>query len=77
MKGRQRLTLIAFERNRLPCVTRVRDHSPVPCSSSVNAAHAQALVGRHERVYEIIGKPLDLDVVVQAVKETLRARPTK
>jgi CheY-like chemotaxis protein len=44
--------------------------------TSVNAARAREVVGESEMVYEVVGKPLDLDVVVQAVKEASKARPT-
>ena len=44
--------------------------------TSVNAARAKEVVGESEMVYEIVGKPLDLDVVVQAVKEASKVRPT-
>ena len=45
--------------------------------TSTNAEHVRALAGRDERIYEIVGKPYDLGEIVQAVKETLRARPTR
>jgi DNA-binding NtrC family response regulator len=45
--------------------------------TSVNPRHVQSLVGRDERVYEVVGKPVDLDQIVQAVKEALHARPTR
>jgi hypothetical protein len=44
--------------------------------TSVNAARAAEVVGDSEMVYEIIGKPLDLDRVVAAVKEASKARLT-
>ena len=44
--------------------------------TSVNAARAMEVVGDSELVYEILGKPLDLDRVVTAVKEASKARPT-
>lgn len=44
--------------------------------TSVNAARAREVVGKSEMVYEIVGKPLDLDQVVTAVKEASKARPT-
>ena len=40
--------------------------------TSTNAAKVQTLAGRHQRVYEIVGKPLDLDEIVRAVKEAGR-----
>jgi DNA-binding response OmpR family regulator len=44
--------------------------------TSVNASRAKEVVGRSEMVYEVVGKPLDLDEVVTAVKEASKARPT-
>ena len=44
--------------------------------TSVNAERAAEVVGHSELVYEIIGKPLDLDRVVAAVKEASKAKPT-
>ena len=44
--------------------------------TSTNARFVQALA-RDERVYEVIGKPYDLDLIVRAVKEAFRARPTR
>ena len=44
--------------------------------TSTNAGYVQQLAGRDQRVYEIIGKPLDLDNIVRATKEALRSRPT-
>jgi DNA-binding response OmpR family regulator len=45
--------------------------------TSANVAHVEALVGRDERIYEVVGKPHDLDVIVRATKEAARARPTR
>lgn len=42
-----------------------------------NAAALQRIVGRDHRVYEILDDGADLDVVVQAVREAARARPTQ
>ena len=44
--------------------------------TSVNAVRAREVVGSAEMVYEIVGKPLDLDEVITAVKEASKARPT-
>jgi DNA-binding NtrC family response regulator len=44
--------------------------------TSTNANYVQGLA-RDERILEIIGKPFDLDQIVRAVKEALRARPTR
>ena len=44
--------------------------------TSVNAARAREVVGESELVYEIVGKPVDLDNIVTAVKEASKARPT-
>lgn len=45
--------------------------------TSANAKQAEAIAGRAEHIYEIIGKPYDLDAVVQAVREASRSRPVK
>lgn len=45
--------------------------------TSTNAAQVQALAGRDERIYEIVGKPYDLDLIVRAVKEASRARSVR
>ncbi len=45
--------------------------------TSTNAQYVQKLAGRDQHVYEIIGKPFDLEQIIQAVKEALRARPTR
>jgi DNA-binding NtrC family response regulator len=45
--------------------------------TSVNAKHVEELAGNHEKVYEVVGKPLDIDRIVRAVKEAARARPTR
>jgi CheY-like chemotaxis protein len=45
--------------------------------TSMNVAHVERLVGRDERVYEVVGTPHDLDAIVRATKEAARARPTR
>ena len=45
--------------------------------TTTNKAQVEKLVGRDERVYEVVGKPADLALVVRAVKEAGRARPTR
>ena len=45
--------------------------------TSTNARHVEGLAGPQQHVYEIVGKPLDLAQIVQAVREALRARPTR
>jgi DNA-binding NtrC family response regulator len=45
--------------------------------TSTNPRHVEGLAGPHQQVYEIVGKPLDLGRIVQAVKEALRSRPTR
>jgi DNA-binding NarL/FixJ family response regulator len=42
--------------------------------TSVNAARAREVVGSSEMVYEIVGKPLDLDVIAAAIKEASKRR---
>jgi|SRR5688572_33034258 DNA-binding response OmpR family regulator len=45
--------------------------------TTTNKAQVEKLVGRDARVYEVIGKPADLELIVRAVKEAGRARPTR
>lgn len=45
--------------------------------TTVNPAHVERLVGRDERVYEVVGKPEDLDAIVRAMREALRWRETR
>jgi DNA-binding NtrC family response regulator len=44
--------------------------------TSVNPDRATEVVGQSEMVYEIVGKPVDLDRIVAAVKEASKVRPT-
>jgi CheY-like chemotaxis protein len=45
--------------------------------TSTNVRYVEQLAGRDTQIYEIIGKPYDLGLIVQATKEAVRARPTK
>ena len=45
--------------------------------TSMNVKHVEGLAGRDERIYEVVGKPHDLDEIVRAAKEAVRARPTR
>ena len=45
--------------------------------TSVNRRHVERLAGRDETIYEIVGKPLDLNRLVRAVKEASRQRPSR
>jgi len=45
--------------------------------TSVNRRQVENLAGTDETIYEIVGKPYDLDLLVQAVKEAARSRPTR
>jgi hypothetical protein len=45
--------------------------------TSVNPANVAGLIGRDERVYEVVDREEDLMPFVQAVKQASRARPTR
>lgn len=45
--------------------------------TSTNVKHVTGLAGRDRQIYEVVGKPFDLDEIVRAVKEASRARPTR
>ena len=45
--------------------------------TSTNAAQVTSLVGRDKKIYEVVGKPIDLDQIVAAVREAAHARPTR
>jgi CheY-like chemotaxis protein len=45
--------------------------------TTTHVGHVREIVGRDERVYEIVGKPFDLEEIVRAVKEASRARSTR
>ena len=42
--------------------------------TSTNTKHVASLVGRDRRIYEIVGRPIDIDEIVQATREALRSR---
>jgi CheY-like chemotaxis protein len=42
-----------------------------------NAIAISRLVGRDEKVYEVLDDRADIDAIVQAVREAVRARPTR
>ena len=44
--------------------------------TSTNPGRARELAGTSEEIYEVVGKPYDLDQITRAVKEASRARPT-
>ena len=43
--------------------------------TSPNAKAVTALVGKDEKIYEILDAGGDVDAIVQAVREAVRARP--
>lgn len=45
--------------------------------TTVNARHAEAVIGNDESVYEVVGEEEDIAQVVRAVKEASRSRPTR
>ena len=42
--------------------------------TTTNARHVKEVAGPDQTVYEIVGKPYDLDVLVQAVKDAIDSR---
>ena len=44
--------------------------------TTTNVRHLERLAGPKQKVYEVVGKPFDLDEIVRAVKEASRARAT-
>jgi hypothetical protein len=44
--------------------------------TSPNASALTNLVGKDEKIYEILDDGGDIDAIVQAVREAVRARPT-
>ena len=55
--------------------TTLRDYRFV--LTTPNAAALSRLVGRDEKVYEVLDDRADIDAIVQAVREAARARPTR
>jgi CheY-like chemotaxis protein len=45
--------------------------------TTTNAREVAALAGSEQHLHEIVGKPYDLAEVARAVKEAVRARPTR
>ena len=44
--------------------------------TSVNAREVEKVASGTGRIYEVVGKPYDLDHIVGAVREASRSRPT-
>lgn len=45
--------------------------------TSINRKQVEKLAGRDETIYEVVGKPFDLNRLVRAVKEAARQRPLR
>jgi len=45
--------------------------------TTTNAAQIRQFIGRNVQVYEVVGKPYDLNRIVQAVREASRSRLTR
>ena len=58
----------------LRTIPAMRERPLVLTSAAVH--HVEGLLNRDDRVYEVVGTPLDLERIVRAVKEAARSRPT-
>lgn len=45
--------------------------------TTTNERHVRALAGSSQRIFEIVGKPYDLGLLTEAVKEALRSKSTR
>lgn len=45
--------------------------------TGTNARQVQKLIGRDEKVYEVVDSKEDIDNIVRAIKDASRARPTR
>jgi CheY-like chemotaxis protein len=45
--------------------------------TSTSPSRAKEIAGTNEKVYEVVGKPFDLDQIIAAVRQAARSRPTK
>jgi|SRR3954462_12080306 CheY-like chemotaxis protein len=45
--------------------------------TSTNSRQVERLMGNNQPVYEIVGKPYDIDQVVAATREAFHAKPTR
>lgn len=45
--------------------------------TSTNVAHVEALSKTDQHIYEVVGRPVDLDQIVRAVKEASRSRAVR
>ena len=45
--------------------------------SSTNRRQVERIAGPDHQIYEIVGRPLDLDQLVEGVRQAMKARPTK
>ena len=45
--------------------------------TATHVGHVREIAGRDALIYEVVGKPFDVDQIVRAVKEASRARSTR